>query len=233
MCWQVWFLRLPPCYWAFRAVLLGCGFLHLVLPADFVTCWQLSSARSFGNVFFPVWFGRLYWLGPMGILLVPACQLFPFLCKVFGSTLFHTRSLDCTAYFCCQFSVFTGYVLLLSLVAVWVLVCIRRPAGPAVLAVLSSALVTCFSRSSSPTLSVTCPSALGRFPSFASRWGVPWFLAYVCGSFWVFSAHSFHASALGFRVGSLSGGLLSLPAPVGRPSFWARQVSFVLLHVLP
>ena len=107
-----------------------------MLPADFVTCWQLSSARSFGNVFFPVWFGRLYWLGPMGILLVPACQLFPFLCKVFGSTLFHTRSLDCTAYFCCQFSVFMGYDLLLSLVAVWVLLCIRRPAGPAVLAVL-------------------------------------------------------------------------------------------------
>ena len=107
-----------------------------MLPADFVTCWQLSSARSFGNVFFPVWFGRLYWLGPMGILLVPACQLFPFLCKVFGSTLFHTRSLDCTAYFCSQFSVFMGYDLLLSLVSVWVLVCIRLPAGPAVLAVL-------------------------------------------------------------------------------------------------
>ena len=38
--------------------------------------------------------------------------------------------------FCCQFSVFMGYDLLLSLVSVWVLVCIRLPAGPAVLAVL-------------------------------------------------------------------------------------------------
>ena len=50
--------RVSRLFWAFRAFLLGCRFLHLVLPADFVTCWQLSSACSFENVFFPVWFGR-------------------------------------------------------------------------------------------------------------------------------------------------------------------------------
>lgn len=105
-----------------------------MLPADILLCVG-SSSRPLWDCFLCslVWplFAR-----PSECPVGSCVSALPFLCKVFGSTLFHTRSLDCTAYFCCQFSVFTGYVLLLSLVAVWVLVCIRLPAGPAVLAVL-------------------------------------------------------------------------------------------------
>ena len=79
--------------------------------------------------------------------------------------------------------------------------CIQRPVGPAELAV-----VFCHCLRVSRILlhlhfRPPCSSAQGRFPSFSSCWGgVPWLLALICGSFWVFTVLSLHASVLGFSM---------------------------------
>ena len=169
----------------------------------------------FGTVFFAVWYGR-FLHGPRSVLLVPACQLFPssarflaLLCSIHVPWIVphvFVASSQCSrvSAFCCR------------LWAVWVLVCVRRPAGPAVLAV-----VFC------PCLRVSrillhlhfrppCSSAQGRFPSFSSCWGgslvtgfdMRFFLGFYGAFLTCFCAWVFH-------VCSFSGGLFFPPALLG------------------
>ena len=178
VCRQVCFLRSLARYLACWAVPLGCSFLHLVVYTDMLS--HVGSRRwppCWGFRFFPCLHGHIPWSGPLASCWFLRVCTFPSSAWSFGSTVFPARSLGCTACLPCLFSVGSGLGFLLSLRAVWVLVCNPAPYGACRLCSCwqSSSFCPCFwcFHSSLHIFAFgPCPSALGRFPFFAPC-GVP------------------------------------------------------------
>ena len=163
-------------------------------------------------------------LGPALWHPVDSCVSALFLPLHGPSTVIPTRPLGCTACLPCQFSVGSGLGFLLSLRAVWVLVCNPAPYG--------ACRFWCFHIYLLIFTFGPCPTALGRFPSFTpcggpliSGFHMQFFLGcysmfLLCFCTWV------------FHVGSFSRGLFSLRALACWQSLLASMLGLLLIPCL-